>query len=32
MEPVAVIRPEDLLGGGSSAVSAMFDPKGERGT
>jgi flagellar biosynthesis protein FlhA len=31
MEPVAVIRPEELVGGGPSAVAALFDPKGERG-
>ena len=31
MEPVAVIRPEELTGGGQSAVGALFDPKGERG-
>ncbi len=30
MEPVAVIRPEELIGTGPSAVSALFDPKGER--
>ncbi|HEX4613161.1 MAG TPA: FHIPEP family type III secretion protein, partial [Urbifossiella sp.] len=26
MEPVAVIRPEDLAGGGPSAVAGMFEP------
>ena len=26
MEPVAVIRPEDLIGGGPSAVSSLFEP------
>jgi flagellar biosynthesis protein FlhA len=31
MEPVAVIRPEELIGTGPSAVSALFDPKVERG-
>ncbi len=30
MEPVAVIRPDDLLSTGPSAVGAMFDPPGER--
>ena len=29
MEPVAVIRPEELIGGGPSAVGALLDPKGE---
>jgi flagellar biosynthesis protein FlhA len=32
MEPVAVIRPEDLTGGGPSAVAALFEPRaGVRG-
>ena len=26
MEPVAVIRPEDLTGGGPSAVAGLYDP------
>jgi flagellar biosynthesis protein FlhA len=30
MEPVAVIRPDDLLSTGPSAVGAIFDPPGER--
>ncbi|MCS6866409.1 MAG: flagellar biosynthesis protein FlhA [Gemmataceae bacterium] len=30
MEPVAVIRPEDLLTTSPSAVGALFDPTGER--
>jgi flagellar biosynthesis protein FlhA len=27
MEPVAVIRPEELMGGGPSAVASLFEPK-----
>ena len=27
MEPVAVIRPEELVGGGPSAVASLFEPK-----
>jgi flagellar biosynthesis protein FlhA len=26
MEPVAVIRPEDLTGGGPSSVASLFEP------
>ena len=31
MEPVAVIRPEELVATGPSAVGALFDPKGAPG-